>query len=176
MLKTALIYGAIAGSVTIGVMSLGFLLDDGSHGTSSAIFGYTVMLVALSLIFVAVKQHRDRALGGVIKFAPALGLGLAVAAVAAVFYSTGWEIYLSATDYKFIEAYPTMVIAQKEASGASPAEIAEVTAQMDAMMKNYRNPLIRFFMTMTEIIPVGLLVALFSAALLRNPKVLPARA
>jgi hypothetical protein len=37
------------------------------------------------------------------------------------------------------------------------------------------NPLIRIPLTFAEIFPIGLLAALVSAALLRNPKVLPAR-
>jgi hypothetical protein len=40
----------------------------------------------------------------------------------------------------------------------------------------YRDPLFRIPITFIEIFPVGLLVALVSAALLRNPKLMPARA
>jgi hypothetical protein len=38
----------------------------------------------------------------------------------------------------------------------------------------YASPVQRMAMTFTEIFPVGLLVALVSAALLRNPRLLPA--
>ena len=43
------------------------------------------------------------------------------------------------------------------------------------MRTQYANPLFRLPMTFIEIFPVGLLVALVSAALLRNPSFLPAR-
>jgi hypothetical protein len=39
----------------------------------------------------------------------------------------------------------------------------------------YDNPLYRLPMTFAEIFPVGLLVTLVSAVLLRNPRFLPAR-
>jgi hypothetical protein len=39
----------------------------------------------------------------------------------------------------------------------------------------YANPVLRALMTAAEIFPVGVLVALVSAALVRNPKFLPAR-
>ena len=42
---------------------------------------YLVMLVALSMVFVGIKQYRDQALGGVIKFGPALLVGLGISAV-----------------------------------------------------------------------------------------------
>ena len=44
------------------------------------------------------------------------------------------------------------------------------------MRANYANPLFRIPMMFIEIFPVGLLVALVSAALLRNPRLLPASA
>ena len=50
------------------------------------------------------------------------------------------------------------------------------TAEMAAMKTNYANPLYRMPMTFIEIFPVGALVALVSAALVRNPKFLPAKA
>jgi hypothetical protein len=62
-----------------------------------------------------------------------------------------------------------------QAEGASQAAIQAEAAEMNAMAESYRNPLFRIPMTFVEIFPVGLLVALISAALLRNPKMLPAR-
>jgi hypothetical protein len=45
---------------------------------------------------------------------------------------------------------------------------------MESMRTSYANPLFRIPMTFLEILPVGLLVSLVSALLLRNPKLLPA--
>jgi hypothetical protein len=45
---------------------------------------------------------------------------------------------------------------------------------MESMRISYANPLLRIPMTFLEIFPVGLLVAVVSAALLRNPRLLPA--
>jgi hypothetical protein len=61
------------------------------------------------------------------------------------------------------------------ADGASPAAIQAKQAEMRQMAEMYANPLIRMPMTFAEIFPVGLVVALVSAALLRNPRLLPAR-
>ena len=46
---------------------------------------------------------------------------------------------------------------------------------MAKFSEQYENPLYRLPITFMEIFPVGLLVALFSAAILRNPKAFPAR-
>ena len=175
MVRIALIYGAIAGTIVIAAMTLGIVLDGGQGHTGSQLFGYTIMIVALTLIFIGVKRHRDGNLGGVIKFAPAFGLGLPIACVAGVFYVVSWEIYLASTDYAFMSDYTAAIVEKRTAEGASAAELDKLIADMTAMTENYKNPLFRLPITFLEIFPVGLLVALVSAALLRNPKVLPAR-
>ena len=53
--------------------------------------GYLTMLVGLSLVFGAIKRHRDAELGGVIRFWPAFGLGLGVSFVASLCYVLAWE-------------------------------------------------------------------------------------
>jgi hypothetical protein len=55
------------------------------------------------------------------------------------------------------------------------AAYQKAVAEMDAMRRQYANPLFRMPMTFIEIFPVGLLMAFVSAALLRNPRFLPAR-
>lgn len=176
MLKIALIFGGIAGSVVIGVMIVGMLTADGhGEGTGGQTFGYLVMIVALTMIFIGVKRYRDRDLGGVIKFGPAFLLGLMIAGVAGVMYVAGWEAFLASTDYAFIEDYTAGLIAKKEAAGATADELEKLRAQMAALVEQYGNPFFRLPMTFLEIFPVGLIIALISAALLRNPKLLPAR-
>lgn len=175
MKKIAFIYGGIAGAIIISVMTLGLVVSDGEGASSSEAFGYLTMLIVLSMIFVGVKKYRDQDLGGVIKFGPAFGLGVAIASVAGLFYVMGWEFYLAATDHAFIDDYTAGVIESKRAAGMAGADLNKLIADMEAMKKTYANPLFRMPMTFLEIFPVGLVVALFSAALLRNPKILPSR-
>ena len=128
------------------------------------------------LIFVGVKRYRDVEKGGVIRFLPALGLGLGIAVVAAITYAAVFELYLAATDYAFFDDYIASLGQGARASGAAPADVARQVAEMESYRPWFENPLIRPLMIFPEIFPVGLLVALVSAALLRNPRLLPARA
>lgn len=173
MYRIMLVYGAIAGMVIIAIMTAGMVLGSGG---GSEVQGYLTMIVVLSLIFVGVKRYRDKNLGGVIKFLPALGVGAGIAAVAAVFYVLSWEVSLQVTDFAFIEAYKETTIASYEAKGLTGEALASKVEKLEAMMASYRNPAYRLPITFVEIFPVGLVVAFISAALLRNPKILPARA
>jgi len=174
MTRYALIYGAIAGAIAATVLTVGIASDLSNH-TTSLWFGYLVMLVALSLIFVGIKRYRDIECGGVIRFGRAFLLGLGIAAVAGLIYALVWESYLQISGYDFMADYTRSVLKNMQAEGASPAAIQAKAAEMNAMAESYKNPLFRIPMTFIEIFPVGIVVALISAGLLRNPKMLPAR-
>lgn len=171
-----LTFGLMAGLIVAVPMFAMIALNPDPHNTtSSQINGFTLMFVALSLVFVGVKSHRDKALGGVIKFVPALLVGLGISAVAAAIYVVGWEITLALTNYTYADTYAQGMIDAARAKGATAAEIEKMTADMAAFQKQYANPLFRVPVTFIEIFPVGALISLISAAVLRNPRVLPAR-
>ena len=175
MTRIILTYGLISGLVVI-LASIGVIVTGGGGGHQSNLFlGYLIMLVALSSILVGVKQHRDRTLGGVIKFRTALGLGLGIAVVASLVYVAVWELYLAMTHYAFMGQYTASILQAKRAAGVSAAAYAKAMQEMDAMQRQYADPLHRLPETFLEIFPVGLLIAIVSAALLRNPRFLPAR-
>lgn len=176
MLRYILVYGAIPGTIVILAMIIGFALTDGAAPATSQWVGFLIMFVAFSLIFVGVKRYRDKEKGGVVKFLPALGLGVAMAAISGVMYVVIWEIYLAVSDGSFIETYAAVSIEAKRAAGVSGEALESHVAHMEMMTRNYANPLFRVPVTFLEIFPVGLLVALVSAAVLRNPKAFPARA
>lgn len=175
MTRIVLTYGLISGLVIITGI-LGTILTSGGDAPHSSVWlGYLIMLVALSSILIGVKQHRDQALGGVIKFRTALLMGLGIAIVASLAYIAVWELYLAATGYTFMDQYVAATLEAKRAAGLTGAAYDKVAADMENMRRQYANPLFRVPMTFAEIFPVGLLIALVSAALLRNPKFLPAR-
>ncbi|MBP3984444.1 DUF4199 domain-containing protein [Pseudoxanthomonas helianthi] len=177
MLKKMLAYGAIAGLIAGGVLSL-IVLGPGEHGASGAwgmLIGYLTMLVGLSLVFVAIKRHRDEALGGAIRFWPAFALGLGISFVASVIYALAWEAALAISGLDFAGSYANSIIEQQKAKGVSGEALAKLVADMERFKTSYANPAYRLPMTFTEIFPVGVIVSLVSAAVLRNPRVLPAR-
>jgi hypothetical protein len=175
MSRIILIFGTVAGLIVAVPMCLLVANAEPGSAATSHFTGYLIMLLALSLVFVGVKRLRDRELGGVIRFGPALLAGLGISAVAGVIYVIGWEITLAATDFAFIDSYSSAAIEAARARGASAAEIEAVIARMAEFRQQYENPLFRLPVTFIEIFPVGLVVSLISAALLRNSRFLPAR-
>ncbi|MEA3008748.1 MAG: hypothetical protein QOJ91_440 [Sphingomonadales bacterium] len=173
-MRYALIYGALAGAITVAVISATIALHMTGHGSAGMWVGYLIMLTALSVIFVGVKRYRDVECGGVIRFGRAFVLGLGMAAVAGLIYALGWELYLAVSGKDFMAEYTASILEGMRKEGATAAALQAKAAEMRDFAQSYRNPLFRLPMTFVEIFPVGLLVALVTAALLRNPKFLPA--
>jgi hypothetical protein len=176
MLRYILIYGVIAG-VGVGVPLSILTLSMSGHAMMQygMLVGYLTMLIALSAVFLAIKRHRDAELGGVIRFWPALALGLGVSLVAGVIYVIAWEVSCAIAGADFAGAYARAMIAEQQAKGVSGAALERFRAEMEQFRVNYANPLYRWPMTFAEIFPVGVIVSVVSAGLLRNSRFLAAR-
>jgi hypothetical protein len=173
--RIILVYGLIAGGIVAVGMALGItLVPDG--GTAGMVAGYLSMLIALSMVFVGVRQYRDAVRGGTVRFWPALGVGLGIACIACLSYVLAWEAYLAMSDTNYIAEYARQTLATMRAEGRPAAEIAQTARELADFEAQYAQPLFRTMITFSEIAPVGLLVALVSAALLRNSAFLPAKA
>ncbi|HWU94585.1 MAG TPA: DUF4199 domain-containing protein [Sphingomonas sp.] len=171
MLRTILTYGLIGGLIAGGMLSIIVTNFEGSTGPYGMAIGYLVMLIGLSTIFLAIKRQRDVAGGGVIRFLPALGMGLAISLIAGIVYALCWDVALHIIGIDaFIDKF-----AGAMTKGKSGAELARAQAEMEGFRTAYHNPFFRLPMTFTEIFPVGVLVSLVSALLLRNSRFLPAR-
>jgi hypothetical protein len=175
MFRKILSYGAVAGLIAGISLSAVVVAGQGHEVHYGMLIGYATMLVALSTVFVAIKRHRDVDLGGVIGFWPALGLGLGISFVAGLFYVLAWETTVWFLHLDFANGYAKTLIEQKKASGVTGAALAKFTAEMEQFKLHYANPLYRLPMTFIEIFPVGVLVSLVSAGLLRFSSFLPAQ-
>ncbi len=177
MINIIFLFGTLAGLIVIGGMIAVIVASGGQPEMqdNSLLLGYTIMLVALSMIFFGIKAYRDRELGGVIHFMPALMMGIGISIVAGIIYVAVWEVYMAATNNAYITAYIEHYIAQQKASGVTGAALDKIIAEMESFKVQYADPMFRLPMTFMEIFPVGLVISLISAAVLRNPRVLPAQ-
>jgi hypothetical protein len=151
------------------------MLPPQTHMQNGVIYGYIVMIVALSTVFLGIKQYRDKALGGTIRFGTAVLVGLGISAIASVIYAIAWELSLALSGFDFAGTYSRMTIDAAQARGASAEEIRKLTQDAESFVRMYANPLYRLPITFVEMFPVGVLISLISAAVLRNNRVLPAR-
>lgn len=174
MKKIVLTFGIIAGMINAaaGTLLVSWGGDELVHANSMWI-GYLVMIISLSMIFVGVKQYRDQHLGGVISFGKAFLAGLYIALVASTVYVGAWEIYMQTSGESFIDTYQTSIIQNMRNEGAADSEIAAMEEELEYYAEIYKNPFYRVLITLSEILPVGLIITLISATLLRKSGFMP---
>jgi len=103
-------------------------------------------------------------------------VGLLITLISCVFYVASWEIIYFAGDGRVhIDKYATHAVSAMREKGATEAAIAAKKKEMDQMKVMLDNPLINVAFTFIEPFPVGLIVTLVSAGILRrrNPPAVP---
>ncbi|MBL7849847.1 MAG: DUF4199 domain-containing protein [Cyclobacteriaceae bacterium] len=176
MKRIVLIYGLIAGTI-VGAMLL-ITMPMYKAGTlnldNGELLGYTTMTIALSLIFFGVKSYRDKNLGGEISFGKAVQVGLLIMLVAGAIYALCWEVSYRNMGDEFMNKMTAHYMEKMKADGATDADLAKAKADWESFNELYKNPIVRFGVTVMEITPVGVILTLLSAALLRRKDFLPA--
>jgi hypothetical protein len=171
MKKNVLVFGLISGLIVSTLMAISMVTmynnPDAGHGGGSMIIGYLSMLVAFSLIFVAVKNYRDKQNGGVISFGKAFKIGLLIALIGSTMYVIMWALLYNFYMPDFMDRYCAQMIENAKAT-SSQAKIQELTEQMNTQKEMYKNPLFFVLFTYFEILPVGLIVSLITALILKK--------
>lgn len=170
MRKIVLTFGLIAGAILSAMMLLALPFQDQIGFERGAIVGYTSMVLAFLMVFVGVKSYRDNVAGGSVTFGRAFKVGLLITAVASVCYVATWELVYYKLAPDFSEKYAAYAVAQARASGASEAQVAERTAQMEKFKALYRNPLVNIALTLLEPLPLGLVFTLVTAGVLSRKR------
>lgn len=170
MKKNALVFGLISGAIITGWMlySTNQCYTNPESFQSNDILGYAGMLLTFSLIFVGIKSYRDRHNGGMITFGQALKMGIYISLIASTMYVGVWliEYYVFMPDW--LDSYRTHVLYMASLDGASQVELDQKAAEMDQFRELYRNPLFVVLISYAEVLPIGIVISLISAAILRR--------
>ncbi len=169
MKKNILVYGLISGLIVSALMAVNVsMCVKSGKFESSIVIGYASMIIAFSLIFVGIKNYRDKYNGGGISFGKAFKIGLFIALVASTIYVVVWLVEEHFFFPDFMEKYTAHEIGKLQSSGISATELANKTKDLEQAKEMYNNPLLKILMTYAEILPVGLVVTLISALILKR--------
>jgi hypothetical protein len=170
MKRTVLVFGVISGVVSSLMMFLTLpLINRGTiNFENGEVIGYTAILLSFLLVFFGIRSYRENVGGGTITFGRAFAVGILITLISCVFYVVSWEILYFNFMPDFTQKYTAAMVAKARAGGASDAAIAARVQQMGQMKKLYDNPLTNAAITFIEPFPVGLVVTLVSAGILRR--------
>ncbi len=168
MKKTVLTFGLISGAIMVAMMFATIPFMDRIGFDKGVVIGYTTMILAFMLVFFGIRSYRENVNDGHITFGRAFAVGILITVVACVCYVIAWEILYFNFMPDFLDKYASYAIEKAKASGATQQAIDAQLQEMKSFKQMYNNPLFNAAITFTEPFPVGLIVTLISAAILRK--------
>src|SRR5271163_3122097 len=168
MKKIVLTFGLISGLMISVLMGGSLLLADKIGSGHSMALGYTIMVASFLLIYFGIRSYRDNNLSGQISFGRAFACGILIALITTVCYVAMWEVLYFNFMPHFMDGYFAAQIHKVQSSGLDPGAIAAQVAAIQHSQQLYQNPFINMAYTFIEPFPVGLLITLISAAVLKR--------
>ena len=168
MKRTVLIFGLISGGLMAAMMFGTLPFMDKIGFDRGEIIGYTSMVIAFLLVFFGIRSYRENVGGGYISFGRALAVGLLITAISTAMYVVAWEIIYFKVAPDFGEKYSAYYINKLKATGISQAELNVQIAKINEFKQLYANPIFNGLITFLEPLPIGLIVTLISALILRK--------
>lgn len=166
MKKIVLRFGIISGVLASVLMASTVPFEDKiGH---AYLVGYAAIVASFLLVYFGIRSYRNTVGGGTITFARAFAVGICITLITCVFYVATWEVIFHFYMPDFMVKYSAAVIQKMRAAGATEAAIQAKAVALRASTESYNNPLVRIPMTFMEPFPVGLLITLISAAVLRR--------
>ena len=170
MKKTVLTFGFLSGAVAAALMFASVPFVEQIGFDRMLVVGYTTIVISFLFVYFGMRSYRDNVLGGTMTFGKGFHAGILITLISCVCYVAAWLVLYYTVMPDFGERYGAYLVADLQAKGASQAEVdalVKSSADMSAMLAN---PLINAALTFTEPFPVGLLITLISAAILKNQK------
>jgi hypothetical protein len=168
MKKTVLTFGLISGVILSLMMLCTLPFIDKIGFDKGEIIGYTTMVLSFLLVFFGIRSYRESVGGGTITFGRAFSVGILITLIACLCYVVTWEIIYFKLAPGFAEKYANYMMEQLRASGASQQVIEAKLQEMKGFKAMYDNPLINAAISFLEPLPIGLIMTLISAAILRK--------
>ena len=168
MRKDVLKYGLLSGLVLAVTMALTVPFEHRIGARYAMVVGYTLMVLSFLIVFVGIKHYRDTERGGWITFGRAFAAGALMMLISCACYVAMWEVLSATVEKNFAHDYSAALVKQAQSSGLQGAALEAKIAEARKFEATYSNPLYRMAMTLLEPLPVGLVMALVSAGILRR--------
>lgn len=171
MKKIVIVSGLISGcivSVVMGLSMLAYHNNPNADFSKGMLIGYTTMVLAFSLIFVAVKNFRDKHNKGVVSFKKAFFMGLYITVIASIMYVITWAIEYNYFIPDFMDKMYAPMVAKLKSDGASQELLNAKMKELAEAKAMYKNPITFTLITFSEIAWVGILISIISALILKK--------
>ena len=170
MKKIVWTFGLIGGVIVSLMMVITMPFQHSIGEDRALLIGYTTIVLGSMMVYFGIRSYRDNVGGGSVSFGRAFAVGALIALITSLCYVATWEVIYFKFMPTFLSEYQAHEIEKERASGASEAQINKKIAENKEFHERYQNPAFNAAVTLVEPLPVGLLVALISAGVLRRKR------
>ncbi len=168
MKKIVLTFGLISGAIAALMMFVTIPFVGRVSYEYLTVLGYTTFVACFLMVFFGIRAYRDNVGGGTITFGKGFTVGILITLISCAIYIISWEIVYHNFLPDFLEKYTSYLIEKMRAEGATPEQLNRQMQENQQFIQWYKNPIIRYGFTLMEAFPVGLLITLISALILRR--------
>jgi hypothetical protein len=168
MKKIIITFGLISGAISVLMMALTMPFAHKIGFNRALLLGYTTLVLSFLLVYFGVRSYRDNVGSGQITFGKAFAVGICITLISCVCYVVAWEVIYFNFMPDFMDTYFANALERARAAGASDAALLKKAEEFKKSKEMYNNVFYNAAMTFIEPFPVGLVITLLSAAVLRR--------
>ena len=168
MTKIVLTFGLLSGAVAAVMMFLTLPFAERIGFDRAVYVGYTTIVISMLFVYFGVRSYRDNVLGGRMNFGKAFTAGMLITLISSACYVAAWLVMYYGFMPDFANQYADYLVEQARTQGATQAQIDIAIKQGEQARQWLANPLINAAVSFTEPLPVGVIVTLISAAVLKK--------
>lgn len=167
-MKTSVLKFGLLSSLTLVVLfTIQFSLESNLSYSSSEVFGYVSIVLALLFIYFAIKHYRDTVNNGSVSFGKALLIGVLVSLLAGLTFGIINYIYVEIINPEFMTEYYDYMV-EKAKSSLSDAEFQIRLQEMEAEKELFSNSIISSLVMSATVLIIGFIIALISGLILQR--------
>ena len=168
-MKTIVItFGLISGGIAALMMFATLPLIGRVSYEYLTVLGYTIFVASFLMVFFGIRSYRDTVGGGTITFGKAFTVGILITLLSCAIYIISWDLVYQQFLPTFWDDYSNHMIEKMRAEGATQEELSRQIQENEQIKQWFKNPFIRYAMSLMEAFPVGLLITLISSLILKR--------
>lgn len=170
MKKIVLTFGLISGAIAALMMFVTIPFVGRIPYEYLTVIGYTIFVACFLMVFFGIRSYRDNVAGGTITFGRAFKVGILITLISCGIYVITSDFIFRRFLPNFLDQYSNYMVEKMRAQGATQEELNQTIQQHEQFKEWNKNPFLRYAMMMMEAFPVGLLITVISALVLRRKR------
>jgi hypothetical protein len=181
MKKTVLANGLAAGALlSVRFVATNYFIEVKNNPSLASTIGNILLMASLSTVFFAIRNMRDKVNNGHISFNAAFRTALLVILTATICYTATKSTYAFVIDKGYLERSIERTIEAETQSILSSKDLKEIEKQrkieaFTSNMNDLRTPYAFVITSILEFFPMGLVISILCATLMKRAEVSPTK-